>query len=77
MAAMTKRGVQTSVHYPPSHLFGYYRETLGCGPGDLLMTESAAHREVTLPLYPSLRDRDVDYVCDAIADILTSEQRVN
>ena len=32
MKALQRRGVQSSVHYPPSHLFGYYREPLGCGP---------------------------------------------
>ncbi len=77
MTALRRRGVQSSVHYPPSHLFGYYREKLGCGPGDLPVSESAARREVTLPLYPSLRDRDVDYVCDAVADVLASGNVVN
>jgi dTDP-4-amino-4,6-dideoxygalactose transaminase len=33
-------------------------------------TERAADRILSLPLYPGMDDGDVDYVCDAIRDIL-------
>jgi dTDP-4-amino-4,6-dideoxygalactose transaminase len=36
----------------------------------LPITEEVAEREVTLPLYPSMRDEDVHYVCDVIAKYL-------
>jgi dTDP-4-amino-4,6-dideoxygalactose transaminase len=60
MDAMRARGVQTSIHYPPIHLFSYYRQRY---PGlSLPVTEAIAAREVTLPLYPGMTDADVDYV---------------
>lgn len=72
MTAMSERGVQTSIHYPPSHLFKHYRETLHCGPGDLPKSEDVGRREVTLPLYPALENEDVDFVCETVAEALVA-----
>ncbi len=66
MDTMRNAGVQTSIHYPPIHHFQYYRQhyDVPCLP----ITEAVAAREVTLPLYPSMRDEDVDYVLQAARD---------
>lgn len=71
MNGMKARGIQTSIHYPPTHLFDYYRRTFGTKPGSLPLTEKVADREITLPFYPSMSREDVDYVCDALADLLS------
>jgi dTDP-4-amino-4,6-dideoxygalactose transaminase len=66
--SMRDAGVQTSIHYPPIHQFSYYRKNY---PGvNLPQTEMVARREVTLPLYPSMRDSDVDYVVAALKKTL-------
>jgi dTDP-4-amino-4,6-dideoxygalactose transaminase len=52
-------GVQTSVHYPPTHLFSAYRDRFGTGPGDLPVTESVATRLLTLPLHARMSEDDV------------------
>jgi len=65
------RGIQSSIHYPPIHLFDFYRRTFGFKEGLLPITEDVAKRELTLPLYPSMRAQDVQYVCDSIAEYLT------
>jgi dTDP-4-amino-4,6-dideoxygalactose transaminase len=68
MDAMRTRGVQTSIHYPPIHLFSYYRQRY---PGvSLPVTEAVAAREVTLPLYPGMKDDDVDYVLVSASEAL-------
>jgi len=57
---MRSAGVQTSIHYPPVHQFTYYRNHF---PGvSLPLTEKAAGREVTLPLYPGMREDQIDLV---------------
>jgi dTDP-4-amino-4,6-dideoxygalactose transaminase len=58
-------GVQTSIHYPPVHRFSRYRELYPAVPS-LPRTEEFGDRELTLPLYPGMRDQDVDYVCDVL-----------
>lgn len=68
MDAMKGRGIQTSIHYPPVHLFSAYQRA-GQATGSLVpLTESVAAREVTLPLYPSLTQADVRSVVDAVRE---------
>jgi dTDP-4-amino-4,6-dideoxygalactose transaminase len=64
-------GVQTSLHYPPVHLFEYFRRSYGYAPGDLPAAEDLADRAVTLPLYPRLPEADVDDVCEVIRAVTT------
>lgn len=64
--SMAEAGVQTSVHYPPAHLFEIYR----AGSPRLPRTEEVASREITLPMYGSLEPEQVDRVCDALVSAL-------
>jgi dTDP-4-amino-4,6-dideoxygalactose transaminase len=66
-------GIQTSVHYPPVHLFSFYRERFGFKVGMLPKTEEVSRREVTLPLHPRMNEKDIKWigkkVREAIRDI--------
>ena len=66
MEFLKSNGIQSSIHYPPIHLFDYYCRNFGCHEGMLPITEEVAEREVTLPLYPSMTDKDVHRVSDVI-----------
>jgi dTDP-4-amino-4,6-dideoxygalactose transaminase len=70
MEMMKSKGIQTSIHYPPIHLFSAYREDNVSTSQKLEKTESLAVREVTLPLYPSLSNANIDWVVDAVRDAL-------
>ena len=59
--SMKAHGIQTSIHYPPIHTFSYYREHFP-GPHHLPQTETLAPREVTLPLYPTMTEEQIDYL---------------
>ena len=63
---LQERGIQTSVHYHPVHLFAHYRHVAERLP----ITESVAARTITLPLYPRLQESDVDYVAAALQDAI-------
>jgi len=70
MQTMRKLGVQTSIHYPPIHTFSYYRQRY---PGlSLPITEAVAARQVTLPLYPKMSDKDVEVVLSAVKEALAA-----
>lgn len=61
---LREAGIQTSIHYPPVHRFSYYTSRY---PGvQLPVTEAVSAREVTLPLYPGMKDSDVQAVVDAV-----------
>jgi len=70
IGAMRESGVQTSVHYPPSHEFSFYRDLF---PGVRLpITEEFARRELTLPLHPKMMLADVDRVVETLTRALAN-----
>ena len=71
IAAMKARGIGIGVHYPALHLFSLFRK-MGFKQGDFPQAERVGGQTVTLPLFPAMRDSDVDRVCSAIADVLKS-----
>jgi dTDP-4-amino-4,6-dideoxygalactose transaminase len=71
-AELRDAAIQTSVHYPPVHLFGHYRAEQGYRPGDLPVAESLAKRSLTLPLYATMTRVQVDEVCDCITRVVAS-----
>ena len=66
MTHMRDQGIQTSIHYPPVHRFSAYCERASGTAADLPATLEAAHREVTLPLHPLMRDEDAIEVASAL-----------
>ena len=67
---LKKKGIQTSIHYLPIHLFSYYRKTFGFQPGMLPRTEFVGGHEVTLPLHPLMTKEDAEFVVKRIKEIL-------
>jgi dTDP-4-amino-4,6-dideoxygalactose transaminase len=66
--------IQTSIHYPPTHLFDYYRRKYE--GVELPITEEVAACEVTLPLYPTMGEANVRAVVQAVRDSLTAVRTV-
>ena len=60
--ALKESGIQTSIHYPPVHLFSLYRERFGYRSGMLPVTESVSERVLTLPLHPGMRSADARWI---------------
>jgi dTDP-4-amino-4,6-dideoxygalactose transaminase len=71
---MKAQGIQTSIHYPPVHEFTAYKEMME-HKDPLSVTEEVARREVTLPLYPSMTNEDVEIVTQAISQSRLREGR--
>ena len=69
IAAMKARGIGVGVHYPAMHLFSLYQRR-GWRAGDFPHAEAIGEAIVTLPLFPAMRDADVDRVCDALGEVL-------
>ena len=59
---MRDGGVQTSVHYPPTHRFTAYADA----PASLPVTDAVAARLLTLPLGPSMTRAQVDRVMEVL-----------
>lgn len=67
MEAMRDAGIGTGVHYPPIHLFTYYR-SLGWREGMLPVAERIGRGIVTLPLFPAMQTADVERVCATLSE---------
>lgn len=66
---LTKRKIGSSVHFIPIHLHPFYRDKYGYRPDDFPVAYGNYQRSFSLPLNPSMTDRDVADVIDAVRDI--------
>ena len=67
---MAGKGIGTSVHYKPLHRMSYYREYYGLRSENYPNAERIWKGCISLPIYPSLTDDELDYFCSALASIL-------
>ncbi len=73
IAQMNAKGIGTSVHYKPLHRMTYYRERYGLRPEDFPNAEKRWQGCVSLPIYPSLSERELLYISGCIGEILNSK----
>ncbi|MCL5966104.1 MAG: UDP-4-amino-4,6-dideoxy-N-acetyl-beta-L-altrosamine transaminase [Deltaproteobacteria bacterium] len=64
--SLREAGIGVNVHYIPVHLHPFYRRRFGTGPGDCPVAEAAYERILSLPMYPGMRDPDVEEVIGAV-----------
>ena len=63
---LTKAGIMTKVYFEPVHLKTYYRKTFNYKKGDLPKTEETAEKVLTIPLYPTIKKEELDYIIETI-----------
>lgn len=63
---LRQRGIGANVHYLPVHLHPYYRRRFGCGKGQCPAAERAYEDILSLPMFPSMTDGQIDQVIDAV-----------
>ncbi len=74
-ASLRAEGIGVNVHYLPVHLHPYYVRRLGTGPGLCPVAETAYERILTLPLFPTMSDADVDRVIGAVEKVMEAVRR--
>ena len=66
---LKQAGVGCSVHWRPLHLHPYYEETFGWKPEDLPVATALWERLISLPIFPGIRDEELDYVIRTVKRI--------
>jgi dTDP-4-amino-4,6-dideoxygalactose transaminase len=61
-ARLSTKGIGLAVHYTPLHLLSYYAKVLGSQKGDYPVAETIAKEVLSLPLFPTLKREQMDYV---------------
>jgi dTDP-4-amino-4,6-dideoxygalactose transaminase len=64
------RNIGTSVHFIPVHIHPYYRDKYGFNPNDFPVAYQEYQRMLSLPLYPKMKDRDVEDVINAVLQVV-------
>ncbi|HEY3825035.1 MAG TPA: DegT/DnrJ/EryC1/StrS aminotransferase family protein [Bryobacteraceae bacterium] len=64
------RHISASVHFIPIHLHSYYRDTYGYKENDFPVAYSEFRKLVSLPIYPAMRDEDINDVIEAVTEIV-------
>ena len=72
LIALQEKGIGVAVNYRAIHLLKYYREKFGYKEGDFPVAEQIGKRTISLPLYPSLKDEEIEYVIRVVAEEVKS-----
>jgi len=72
---LSAANIGTSVHFIPLHLQPYYRDAYGLTPSDFPAALDAYQREISLPIYPSMSEDDVEDVIAAVTAIVEAHRR--
>lgn len=64
---LRSEGVLAQVHYAPLHLMPYYRQ-FGWKEGDLPVVEDYYAHCLSLPMFPTLKDEEQQYVIDKVKE---------
>lgn len=68
MAYLKESGVGSAIHYPvPLHLQTAYKH-LGYPAGSFPVAEKCAREIVSLPMFPELTKRELEYVCEKVIE---------
>lgn len=63
-----EKGIAVQVHYIPVHFHPYYQKQFGYKKGDFQNCENYYGKALSLPLYPTLKDSEQDFVISSIKD---------
>ena len=66
---LQEKGIGVAVHYRAIHLLTYYRQTYGYKRGMFPVAERIGDSTITLPLYPKLTDKEVQYVISTVQEV--------
>lgn len=68
---MSEAGIGTSVHYKPLHQMSYYKERYHLNAADYPNAERTWQGNVSLPIFPFMKEEELGYICDTIRAILS------
>jgi dTDP-3-amino-3,4,6-trideoxy-alpha-D-glucose transaminase len=69
-AHLAARGIETAIHYPTAaHCHPAWEGVLAAPRMDLPAASAWAREELSLPMFPELREQEIEWVLDACADL--------
>jgi len=65
---LRKQGIGVNVHYIPLHLHSYFKKRFNYDYGLCMCAEDAYETLITLPMFPRLTDKDVNYIIQVLLE---------
>ncbi len=69
MEILFEKGIGTQVHYIPVYRQPYYQDNYSLNINEYPKSEHYYNQCLSLPLYPDLKDEDVDYIIQSIKEL--------
>jgi len=69
------KNIAASVHFIPIHIHPYFRDGYGYKPNDFPVAYREYQRLVSLPIYPTMLDEDVDDVIEAVTETAAQNRK--
>jgi UDP-4-amino-4,6-dideoxy-N-acetyl-beta-L-altrosamine transaminase len=73
---LRNKNIGVNVHYIPVHLQPYYMENFGFQGDDFPISEKYYQRAISLPLFPTMKDDDIEYVIETVCEILQKQTHI-
>jgi len=67
---LARKGIMSKVYFHPVHLTHFYKVGLGYNC-DLPVTEKISQQILSLPMYPSLSEEEINFIADAVMDFFS------
>jgi perosamine synthetase len=67
---LSDTGVHASVHFIPLHLQPAYQKSYGYREGDLPSAEREYRRYISLPIYPTMSEAEIQQVISSVVDVV-------
>ncbi len=67
--ALKERGIHCGLHYIPLHLMSYYKQKYSLRVNDFQTALQTYQQVLSLPIYNTMSDADVEYVCDMVKEV--------
>ena len=65
---LTRAGIMSKIYFDPIHLKTLYKKYFNYKEGNLPKTEFVSQKVLTVPLYPTLSNKEMDYIIGKIKD---------
>lgn len=73
MKYLSEKGIGTKVYFYPVHLTHYYRSKFGYKGGELPCTEEMSHQVLSLPMFPTIANEEMDYIAETITNYFSTK----
>jgi perosamine synthetase len=69
------KGIMSKVNFYPVHLTKFYQEKFGHQPVKLPLTEKVSKQTLTLPMYPTLSEEEIEYIGRQLDNFFSSQRK--